>query len=78
MDNNVINNLNKKINTDNDDVLNMDKFYKPGITFEELCHLIQDEHEDYELTDIKRLILDSYQQKLIEQLERQNDHKVIR
>ena len=27
MDNNAINNLNKKINTDNDDVLNMDKFY---------------------------------------------------
>ena len=78
MDNNAINNLNKKINTDNDDVLNMDKFYKPGITFEELCHLIQDEHEDYELTEIKRLVLEYYQQKLIEQHAQQNDHKVIR
>ena len=75
MDTALIDQLNKKINTDNDDILNINSLYKPGITFEELCNLIQDEHEDYELQDIKRLVLESYKEKLLEQ---QNDHKVIR
>ena len=64
MDNNIIIEINDLINQDNDDVLNIKRLLEDPITFEEISKKIMDEHDDFTLTDVKRLILISMKEDL--------------
>jgi hypothetical protein len=73
MDNKTIEDLNKKINADNEFSIDFSKYYQPGISFEDLSKLILNEDEEYKLKDLKKLLEYYQEQKQIE-----NDNKVIR
>lgn len=73
MDNKTIEDLNKKINADNESTIDFSKYYQPGISFEDLSKLILNEDEEYKLKDLKKLLEYYQEQKQIE-----NDNKVIR